>query len=155
MQSMLNKLKDLLLNTAPVQAVPAIDEKMTVATLLFEAAASDGEVEDTERARIETLLKQHYSLDDMAVKALCENAQAMQRNAIEISRFTREVKQHFVFEERVRVIDMLWDVVYADGRVDDFEANLMRRIGGLIYVDDKANGEARKRAAVRQRLSNG
>ena len=51
--------------------------------------------------------------------------------------------------ERVELVEMLWEVVYADGRVDPFEANLLRRIGGLIYVSDRERGAARKRVAAR------
>jgi uncharacterized tellurite resistance protein B-like protein len=47
------------------------------------------------------------------------------------------------------MIEMLWEVVYADGRLDDYEANLMRRIAGLIYVSDGESGSARKRVLDR------
>lgn len=150
---MLNKFKDFFSQPSQAKTPNADDPKLAVAALLFEAAASDGLIEDAEQDRIRALLAQHYTLSDADAQTLCADALEMQKNAIEISRFTRAAKEQFAFEERVELVEMLWDVVYADGHVDDYEANLMRRIGGLIYVDDKTNGEARKRVAARLGLS--
>ena len=47
------------------------------------------------------------------------------------------------------MIEMLWEVVYADGTLDDFESNMMRRVAGLLYVNDRESGEARKRVQAR------
>jgi uncharacterized tellurite resistance protein B-like protein len=56
------------------------------------------------------------------------------------------IKDSFDQEERVELMEMLWEVVYADGALHHLEANLMRRIAGLIFVPDRESGEARKRA---------
>ena len=52
--------------------------------------------------------------------------------------------------QREELVEMMWDVIYADGIVHEFEASLMRRICGLLHVTDRASGEARKRAARRK-----
>lgn len=150
---MFEKLKDLFFAQTPESADDTNEDQVAVATLLFEAAASDGVIEDAEQARISALLAKTFGLDGAALVALCDTALKTQQDAVEISRFTRAIKEHFPMEERISIIEMLWDVVYADDHVDDYEANLMRRIGGLIYVDDKDNGAARKRIAVRRGLS--
>lgn len=149
---MLQKLKDLFSTTDTPGAAAIGKDKLAIATLLFEAAASDGVIDDSELAHIKTLLATHFTLQADQLETLCDEALKTQQNAIELSRFTRSVKDHFAFDERIAVIEMLWEVCYADGELDDYEANLMRRIGGLIYVDDKANGEARKRIASKQKL---
>ena len=59
--------------------------------------------------------------------------------------FTRIIKDNFSEEERIRMIEMLWEVAYSDGERHHFEANLVRRVAGLIYVSDRESGEARKR----------
>ncbi len=64
-------------------------------------------------------------------------------------RFTRVVKDSFSHAERVELIEMIWEVVYADGERHDYEDSLMRRIAGLIYVSDRERGEARRRALAR------
>lgn len=149
---MLNKLKSLFTDASSGAPQGVSEDQLAIAVLLFEAAASDGVIDDSERGRIEALLSNHFGLDEAALKTLCAEALQTQRDAVELSRFTRAIKDHFEFDERIEVIEMLWDIVYADGQVDDYEANLMRRIGGLIYVDDKANGQARKRAEAKRKL---
>ena len=62
-----------------------------------------------------------------------------------------ELPQHL--EERVKIIEMLWEVAYADGVVHHYEANLIRRINGLLYVSDRDSGAARKRVAARLGIS--
>ena len=63
--------------------------------------------------------------------------------------FTRAVNDGFAPEDRIQVIEMLWEVVYADGELHDYEASLLRRITGLLYVSDRDSGEARKRVLAR------
>jgi uncharacterized tellurite resistance protein B-like protein len=65
---------------------------------------------------------------------------------VELSRFIRRIRDGFDHDERVEMVEMLWRVVYADGVVHDHEANLLRRVAGLLYVSDRESGEARKRA---------
>ena len=60
--------------------------------------------------------------------------------------FARTVKDNLEYEARLELMQMLWEVVYADGQLDDFEANLVRRISGLLYVTDQDSGRARKAA---------
>ena len=67
-------------------------------------------------------------------------------------KFTRKINNLLNLEERTDLIEMLWEVIYSDGKLDDFETNMMRRVGGLLYVSDRENGDAKKRAA---RLANG
>jgi len=59
---------------------------------------------------------------------------------------TRTIRDGFGIEERIDVMQMLWQVAYADGVSHDYEANLVRRVAGLLYVQDQDNGRARKRA---------
>jgi uncharacterized tellurite resistance protein B-like protein len=65
---------------------------------------------------------------------------------VEFYTFTRTVKDAFEHEDRVEFMQMLWEVAYADGVLHDHEANLMRRVTGLMHVTDRESGEARKRA---------
>ena len=58
-------------------------------------------------------------------------------------------RQSFSPAERIDLMEMLWEVVYADGRLDEYEANLLRRIAGLIHVGDGDSGAARKRVLAR------
>jgi uncharacterized tellurite resistance protein B-like protein len=62
---------------------------------------------------------------------------------------TRIIKDRLEPDERVSIIEMLWEVAYADGEVHDYEANLIRRVAGLLHVEDRDAGEARRRVLER------
>ncbi|MDA0261072.1 MAG: TerB family tellurite resistance protein [Proteobacteria bacterium] len=148
---MINRIKSLLARSLaapePVAAFP--DRHLALAVLLVEAAYVDGSFDATERKTIGGLARRSFDLNDDEIKSLLGAAEELHRDAADLVRFTRVVKDSFAPEERIEVIEMLWEVVYADGRVDDFEANLMRRLGGLLYVPDRERGAAQKRVAAR------
>lgn len=122
---------------------------LAVAALLVEAAMMDGTFDTTERAMIERLIVEHLSLETEDAKSLIADAEARVRDSVEMWGFVHKVKDAYAYEDRVEMMEMLWQVVYADGELHDYEANLMRRIAGLIYVEDRDSGHARKRALAR------
>lgn len=150
---MIKSLKNLLF-AGGEEDIPAGEHNHTAlhhaaAGLLVEAAMMDGHFHDTERARIDTLLSDRFELPDDEVTGLIEAAETAVRESVETYTITKTVRDHFDGAERVQMMEMLWEVVYADGELDDFEANMMRRVAGLLYVDDRASGEARKRVMAR------
>ena len=129
------------------------EKQVAAAALLIEVAYMDEEFEVVERSRIGELVAKYFGLDDAACKALIEEAEAATLESSQLYEFTRVINDNYTPEERVDLIELLWEVVYADGEVHDMEAGLLRRIGGLIYVSDRDRGLARKRVA--QRISGG
>lgn len=119
------------------------------AALLIEAAVMDGEFDDDERATIGGLLAERFNMDVAAVTAVIADAEAAVADSVELFSFTRVVRDDFDHDDRVRMIEMMWDVAYADGVLHDYEANLIRRVTGLLHVSDRESGEARKRALER------
>ena len=75
------------------------------------------------------------------------SAEEANAELVEIYSITKVVRDHFDEDENLRMIEMLWEVIYSDDVLDDFEINMMRRVGGLLYVSDRENGDAKKRAA--------
>lgn len=122
---------------------------LAVAALLVEAAMMDGTFDTTERATIERLVVERLSLEPEEAKELIADAEERVRDSVEMWGFAHRVKDAFSYEDRIGMMEMLWQVVYADGVLHDYEANLMRRIAGLIYVEDRDSGHARKRALAR------
>jgi len=148
---MIGKLKAFLFRDAP--EAHSDDEALRLATavLLAEAALMDGTVGDAEQAQIKTLLARRFGLDDAAATALYETGLAEARRSTDLYSHARAVKNELSYDERVEMIEMLWDVAYADGELHDYEANLMRRLTGLLYVEERDSGEARKRVLERRR----
>ena len=119
--------------------------RLSAAALLVEAAFMDGEMDEAEARTIETLLQGRFELSlPEARDLLAAGRQAIEETG-ELYRFTRTLKDAFAHEDRVRMLEMLWQVVLADGTVDHFESNLIRRVAGLLYVPDAESGAARKR----------
>ena len=148
---MLKRIKHMLFAGAAKGQGPRkkSDMELAAAALLVEAAVLDGAFDDAERATIERLLKEHFSLNDDDVAALIREAEETIQDANELYTLARTVKDGLEISERTAIIEMLWEVAYADGELHDFESNLVRRLAGQLYVSDRDSGEARKRVLAK------
>ncbi len=151
---MIEKLLSRLVGAADGPAAPgggdgdAGDLRQAVAALLVEAARADNNYEDSEKKLIDEALARKFSLSPAEAGALRERGETAQAAATDIQRFTRHAKE-LAAEEKVALLERLWEIVLSDGERDPFEDTLMRRICGLIYVDDRVSGEARQRVEAR------
>ncbi|WP_245613249.1 TerB family tellurite resistance protein [Skermanella stibiiresistens] len=127
--------------------------QLAAATLLVEAARMDDEIGGPERKRILSLLEGRFSLTETEAVDLLEAAETVSDGPAQWHRFTSTLKDRFSDEERIQMIEMLWEVVYADGELHDLEASLLRRVGGLLYVSDRDRGAARMRVLDRLGIS--
>jgi uncharacterized tellurite resistance protein B-like protein len=151
---MLDRLKALLLAAPGSDAgrpARADDElRLAAVALLVEAACADGEFDAAERDCIRALIESRFGLASDEAAALLAEATRVVEDSVQILRFTRAIKDRYSYAERVALMEMLWEVVYADGVSDALEGQLMRRIGGLLYVSDRDRGEARQRVLARR-----
>jgi len=127
--------------------------RLAAAALMVEAAKLDGAFDAAERSRIASLLGERFEMEAGDIDALIAAADEATDHAGGMYKFTRTVRDNFDHGECVSMVEMLWEVAYADGVLHDFEANLLRRVAGLLYVTDQESGAARKRALGR--LSSG
>ena len=151
---MINRIRDFFGDRStrahPVEGTRAYDAlQIAAAALLVHAACVDASFDEVERQRILDILLRRFSLSQDEAETLLAAAEDKAEGAVQILGFTRAVKDNYSYEERIALVEMLWEVVLADGRVDAHEAQLMRRIGGLIYVSDRDGAIARRRAAAR------
>lgn len=153
---MLNRIRDLLLRTGAGPDVPDPGQrlKLAAAALMVRAASLDGDFGDAERDTVRRLLRERFTLSADDTAALIAEADAAQEDSQQILPFTRALKDALDESERVRIMEMLWEVVLADGAVHDYESNLMRRLSGLLYVSDQDSGAARQRVQTRSVRSN-
>lgn len=129
------------------------DLQLAIATLLVAAALKDGSYDAEQHATIAGHLAKCFELEADAVERLMTLAETEAENSNEIYSFTRTIKDAWDHEERVEFMQMLWEVVYSDGELHDYEASLMRLVTGLLYVPDQESGMARKRALDKLGLS--
>jgi len=150
---MIERLKGLFSGREPLSEADhrqGLDElQLAVACLLVEVASLDDDFDADERRAIARLLERRFELSEAAAERLIAAAETEVGQTHQLFSFTRVVKDRFEQEERLELMEMLWEVAYADGELHDYEANLMRRTAGLIFVTDRESGQARKRALQR------
>lgn len=149
---MINRIKALFTTpqgaTAQGAGVPAhnVDElHLAAAALLVEAARLDESYDEVERIAVAHAVKNEFELSDEECETLVQEAEAAQHEATDLYRFIRKIDSNFGREERLRLIEMLWRVVYADGQLHPYESNLILRISGMLHVTDRERVEAKQR----------
>jgi uncharacterized tellurite resistance protein B-like protein len=152
---MLDKIKSFLTGEPAPTRTGRFDElQIAVVALLVRAASTaDSKFDETERATIARLAASHFNLGAEDVAALIDAAVSAEAATLDLHRWAQAIKKHYEESERIALIEKMWEVVYADGVLDDYEANLLRRIAGLIYVPDRESGQARQRVMARLGLT--
>jgi uncharacterized tellurite resistance protein B-like protein len=141
----LDKLIGLLRGEEPPQQDAL---QLAVAALLVEAAWRDDVFEPAERDAIERVLAERFDISPEEAGALLQTASDNRSN--QLFGFTNKIVKAMGEADRIKVIEMLWEVAYADGVLDADEDALIRRVAGLMFVSDQDRGFARRR--VRERL---
>ena len=132
------------------EAYQADDHRVAAAALAFHAIAVDGVVDDNEKAKLRDVLKQRFELDDQETEALIEEACRRDMEAVDLYGFTSVLKRNLDAEGRLHVVDMLWQIVYADGQVHEFEDNLVWRVAELLGVSARDRVLLRKQVQGRE-----
>jgi uncharacterized tellurite resistance protein B-like protein len=147
---MIDSILGWLAGTSPGNDGGPRDElQLALAALLIEAADSDHHFDGNERTVIAQLLERRFKLSHSEAAALLAAGERKADQAVELFHFTRIINERLSYEQRVELVEMLWEVAYADGVLDQYEDSLLRRVGGLIYVSDRERGIARQRVLGR------
>ena len=113
--------------------------EVLIAALLIHAAKIDENYTEAEKKMIKTAIKNLNGLNDEAIENILVKAEIKQQESNQIVEYTKEIKKKSM-EFRLKIIEIIWKIVYSDGTNDTYESNLIRRICGLLYVSDKDNG---------------
>ena len=114
-------------------------KNLMVAALLIHSAKMDENYTDVEKKIIKKALINLNSISSDQADNLIRHAEKKEDAANQIVEFTREIKKYSM-KYRLKIIEVVWKIVYSDGISDSYETNLIRRICGLLYVSDKDNG---------------
>jgi uncharacterized tellurite resistance protein B-like protein len=133
------------------QALPQQALRTAAAALLVEMARVDFDEADTELTRARELLTERYGLTPEDAAQLLRAAQAESDRAVSLFRFTHLVNQHLGATDKLALMEMLWEVAYADGRLDKHEDALMHKLGDLLYVPLKDLMLAKERVRTKKR----
>ena len=115
------------------------NKNILIAALLIHAAKIDENYTDVEWNIIKKALIDLNSITSDKADELIKNAEKKEEISNQIVEFTREIKKYSM-EFRLKIIEIIWKIVYSDGTNDNYESNLIRRICGLLYISDKDNG---------------
>ena len=122
------------------------EDIQAVIILLLEACQIDGETDEVEIEYINKLLYNKFNFAESQSKENINQAISNSEERVEIFSQIKIILNEMDHKERIDVIEMMWGVILSDGVVDDFEANLMRRMNGLLYISGIESAEAKERA---------
>jgi len=132
----------------PTGQVAAVDKiPLAAAVLLLEVAHTDGEFHPAEEQLLGELLQEHFNVADEDLDELLSLAEDARRNSVDLHQFTREINKNFTQPEKEQIIVAVWELVYADGRLDHFEEALMRQLGTLIGLSHRQLIEGKLKVA--------
>ena len=114
-------------------------KNISIIALLVHAAKIDENYTEAEKEIIKKVIVQLNSVELNESEKLLKIAEKVEENSNQIVEFTKEIKKYSM-EFRLKIIEIIWKIVYSDGASDNYESNLIRRICGLLYISDKDNG---------------
>jgi uncharacterized tellurite resistance protein B-like protein len=123
------------------------DYRLAAVALLVHAATIDGEMSPSERDKLHAVVKQRFDLTDALTDELIDKATQAEHEAVDLYHFTSLLNRSLDDDGRARVIEMMWQIVYADGRRDELEDNLLWRAADLLGVSQRHRIELRQRIA--------
>lgn len=125
------------------------DYRLAAAALLVHCAAIDGDVSPQERDVLRAVIKRRFALDDDSTDELIQKATEAEHEAVDLYHFTHLLNRALDEEGRAKVIEMMWEIVYADGKRDELEDNLLWRAADLLGVSPRERIELRQRIALK------
>lgn len=125
--------------------------QLATAVLLIEVMQSDSGASEIEVATVERLLKERFNLTTDELAQLMALARSRQEAAHDLHAFTSQLHAAFDAAEKQRIVEMFWQVAYADGKLDDHEHHLMRKLGDLLHLGHAAFIGTKLRAAAAQK----
>jgi len=123
------------------------DYRLAAAAMMIHASRIDGTMKGTERDKLHAVLKARFSLDDAATGELIDVGTLAENESVDLYQFTSLINRSLDEKGRLGIVEMMWEVVFADGRVNEFEDNLMWRAADLLGVS------SRDRIALRRRVA--
>jgi uncharacterized tellurite resistance protein B-like protein len=123
------------------------DYRLAATALLIHVISLDGEPSEAERHKLHALLEYRFDLDPGAASQLIRDATVVEGEAVDLFHFTSVIMRSVNLEGRLRIIEMMWELVYADGRVSEFEENVVWRAADLLGISSRDRVNLRHRVA--------
>ena len=144
---MLQYLKNIFAGEQSLNADTENKEIDILSGLMIEAANTDGEITQEELNKISHSLINTFKEDPKVVEASLTKAFANKDNSKSLFFYTSKLNKSYSNENKIKLIEVLWEIILADNEIHDFETNLIRRLAGLLYISDVECGNAKIRAS--------
>jgi uncharacterized tellurite resistance protein B-like protein len=131
---------------APERTFDEADYRLAAAALLIHVANADGHVDDAERARLQAIVEDRFGLDPATARRLIAAAEESEREAVDLYHFTATLKRALDEAGRRQVVELMWDMAYADGEVHELEENIVWRVAELLAVPARDRMQLKHRA---------
>ena len=142
---MFDNLKTFFDKKTDLTEISFDSEKIAVVALLISTAKYDGNFDESERLEIHNLIKDYFSLSSESTDDLFKAAEKIENEANDLQQFTRSLNKLLNEEEKLKIVELIWKIVMADGIIDNYEENLVRRLSGLLYLQDKDIGNIKNK----------
>ena len=144
---MLQSLKNIFASDQ-VESVETQNKELDLLSgLMIEAANTDGKVTQDELNKISSSLINVFKEDSKAVEVSLTKAFENKDNSRSLFYYTSKLNKSYSDEKKIKLIEVLWEVILSDNEIHDFETNLIRRLAGLLYISDVQCGKAKIRAS--------
>lgn len=125
------------------------DHRVAAAALLVNLVGADGMADAAEKAALHDVLKTHFDLDEAETASLIEAARRREADSVDLYAFTSVLKRSLDASGRAEVVEMMWEIVFADGEAHEIEDNIVWRAADLLGVSDRERVELKRRIAAR------
>jgi uncharacterized tellurite resistance protein B-like protein len=153
LESLKNFLSDLAGGGKAQDRFEEDDYRLAAAALLVHVSTIDGDLSQAERDRLHDVLKHRFDLDEARTARLIDAAIAADHEAVDLYHFTHLINRALDEEGRRRMVEMMWEIVFADGQCDEFEDNIVWRAADLLGISSRDRLELRRRVAARGNAS--
>ena len=116
-----------------------------VVVLLLRAANIDGKKDEQEIEAIKRLIIQQFNYDEEKADILITSASEKEESSTDLFEWSKIINDHYDLDSKKIVFSMMCEIICADGLIDPFESNLIRRLSGLLYISDKDAGAIKKK----------
>jgi uncharacterized tellurite resistance protein B-like protein len=140
-------LNDVGIGEKPASRFSETDYRLAAAALLIHVMSIDGKETGAEQDKLHELLKRQFDLDDDAAEELIAAATAADREAVDLYGFTSLILRSVDEDGRRRLVKMMWEMVYADGQMNEFEDNIVWRASDLLGISQRDRVELRREVA--------
>ncbi len=125
------------------------DHLMLISGILVETAAIDGKVDNSEHSKIIKSLIYFFQVSEDKISHIVKKCLERTNEPNSLHYFTSRINKEFEYERKIKLLEIMWEIVLADGKIHDYESNMIRRLSGLLYISDVDSGNAKKRVSTK------